>query len=212
MRASEHFSWCWCPISRASLLYIVISVAVIDPSDQRFHWKTDKATGITWRCVSGLFDSSISSTSVISESTVTSAAEGSPLQCLALWTLFYLHLCRVEPCCQIIKKKVISPPLFFHFKVLSYTGETNMEVRPFFCFHDELAIKDNIIMKGSMAVIPTSLHSEYLKVLHKGHFVESTKRRTSVFWPSVNYDMNIAIQTFNICNSLNSPGLLLLWT
>lgn len=87
-----------------------------------------------------------------------------------------------------------------------------MEVRPFFGFRDELVIEDDIIMKGSRAVIPTSLHSEYLKVLHKGHFVESTKRRTSVFWLSVNYDIDIAIQTFNICNSLNSPGLLFLWT
>ena len=51
------------------LLYIVISVAVIDPSGQRFLWKPDNTTGMKWHSANGLSVSSISSTSVISIST-----------------------------------------------------------------------------------------------------------------------------------------------
>lgn len=76
-----------------------------------------------------------------------------------------------------------------------------VEVRPFFGFHDELTVEDNIIMKESRAVISVSLHSEYLKALHKRH---STKRRAreSVFWPSVNDDIETAIHACCTCNSL----------
>lgn len=70
---------------------------------------------------------------------------------------------------------------------------------------NELTVEDNIIIKGSRAVISASLHSEYLKALHKRHqCVESTQKgaRKSVFQPSVNYDIQTAIQACSICNSL----------
>ena len=52
------------------------------------------------------------------------------------------------------------------------------QVRPFFGFPDELCVENNIIMRGCRAVIPTSLHSDYLKALHKGHpGMEGTTRR-----------------------------------
>lgn len=60
-------------------------------------------------------------------------------------------------------------------------------------------------MRGNRAVIPTSLHSDYLKALHKGHpDIKSTKRRAreSVFWPSPHNDIETAVRTCSVCNSL----------
>ncbi|KAJ8277531.1 hypothetical protein GJAV_G00076230 [Gymnothorax javanicus] len=79
------------------------------------------------------------------------------------------------------------------------------EVRPFFGFRDELTVDDNVIVIGSRAVIPASLHSEYLKVLHKGHpGIDATKSkaRESVFWSSLNEDIENIIKACSICNSL----------
>ena len=79
------------------------------------------------------------------------------------------------------------------------------QVRPFFDFCDELCVENNIIMRGCRAVIPASLHFEYLKTLHKGHpGIECTKRRAreSVFWLSLNEDIETTIQACSICNSL----------
>lgn len=60
-------------------------------------------------------------------------------------------------------------------------------------------------MKGNKAIVPTALHSEYLKVLHLGHpGVESTKRRAreSVFWPSINEDIQAVIMACSVCKGL----------
>ena len=85
------------------------------------------------------------------------------------------------------------------------TGSVPAEVKPFWGFRDELTMEDNIIMRGNRAVIPASLRSDYLKALHKGHpGIESTKRRAreSVFWPSLNQDVETAVRACSICNSL----------
>ena len=79
------------------------------------------------------------------------------------------------------------------------------QVRPFFGFRDELCVENNIIMRGCRTVIPASLHSEYLKALHKGHpGTDRTKRRAreSVFWLSLNEDIETTTQACSICNSL----------
>lgn len=39
-------------------------------------------------------------------------------------------------------------------------------VKQFFPFRDELCVEDGIIMKGTRAVIPQTLHKEYLMLLH----------------------------------------------
>lgn len=79
------------------------------------------------------------------------------------------------------------------------------EVKPFFSFRDELLLENDIIMKGNRAVVPDSLQSEYLRVLHAGHpGTEATKKRAreSVFWPSVNQDIETVTSTCRVCTSL----------
>lgn len=51
-------------------------------------------------------------------------------------------------------------------------------IRPYFPFRDELAINDGVIMKGHKAVIPESLHKDYISIMHRGHpGAEATRRR-----------------------------------
>ncbi|CAI5674590.1 unnamed protein product [Oreochromis niloticus] len=80
-----------------------------------------------------------------------------------------------------------------------------IEIKPFFSYHDELIIDNSVIMKGNRAIIPASLHETYLQELHKGHpGMESTKRRArdSVFWLTINSDIENKVKSCSICNSL----------
>ena len=43
------------------------------------------------------------------------------------------------------------------------------DVKPFFPFRDELVVENDVIMKGPKAVVPKSLQSTYIVILHKGH-------------------------------------------
>ncbi|KAL0162893.1 hypothetical protein M9458_042289, partial [Cirrhinus mrigala] len=70
---------------------------------------------------------------------------------------------------------------------------------------NELTIEDGIITKGTRVVIPHSLQSEYLQILHKGHAgAEATKRSTrdAVFWLTMTQDIDNFVQSCSICNAL----------
>ncbi|KAL7834958.1 hypothetical protein SRHO_G00292050 [Serrasalmus rhombeus] len=61
-----------------------------------------------------------------------------------------------------------------------HIGRVPAEVKLYFNFCNELTVKDNIIMQENRAVIPVSLHSEYVAALHRGHpGMEATKRRSN---------------------------------
>lgn len=84
-------------------------------------------------------------------------------------------------------------------------SSVSIEIKPFFSYHDELIIDNNVIMKGNRAIIPASLHETYLQELHKGHpGMESTKRRArdSVFWLIINSDIENKVKSCSIYNSL----------
>lgn len=56
----------------------------------------------------------------------------------------------------------------------------------------ELTVVDNIVMKGSNLVIPSSLRKQMLQKIHKGHLGESKcKRRARVmYWLRINQDIS----------------------
>lgn len=60
-------------------------------------------------------------------------------------------------------------------------------------------------MKGTRVVIPHSLQSEYLQILHKGHAGAGvTKRRAcnAVFWLTMTKDIDKFVQSCSISNTL----------
>ena len=70
-----------------------------------------------------------------------------------------------------------------------------------------LTMEDGIVMKGHKAVIPQSLHKEYINIVHKGHpGIEATKRRARsvIFWPTMSNDINGELRSCAVCNSTKS--------
>ncbi|KAJ7996603.1 hypothetical protein DPEC_G00238770 [Dallia pectoralis] len=77
-------------------------------------------------------------------------------------------------------------------------------ISSFFPYRDELVVEDGIVIKGHKAVIPHSLHREYINIVHRGHpGLESTRRRARgiVFWPSMNRDIAEELMSCSVCNS-----------
>ena len=78
------------------------------------------------------------------------------------------------------------------------------DMKAFFPFRDELVIENDIILKGQRAVVPVSLQSSYISILHKGHMgVERTKQlaNDTVFWPKMRQDIESAVSQCSACNS-----------
>ena len=68
-------------------------------------------------------------------------------------------------------------------------------------------MEDGIVMKDHKAVIPQSLHKEYINIVHKGHpGIEATKRRARsvIFWPTMSNDINGELLSCAVCNSTKS--------
>jgi len=66
-------------------------------------------------------------------------------------------------------------------------------IRPYWCFRDELAILDRLIMKGSRVVVPSALRSETLGRLHDGHqglTATLQRARRTVYWPKLQDDIS----------------------
>lgn len=77
--------------------------------------------------------------------------------------------------------------------------------RPFFAFRNELTVDNDIIMKGTKAVILQTLRSEYLTIIHKGHpGAEAMKHRACAFWPPMEKDVDEMVKACSVCNSLKN--------
>lgn len=66
-------------------------------------------------------------------------------------------------------KRCLSAKSVQYHQTQTATQNSANAAEPFIPFQDKLNIKDGIIMKGRRAVIPQTLQSEYLHILHKGH-------------------------------------------
>ena len=71
--------------------------------------------------------------------------------------------------------------------------ELPVALQPYWCFRDELAILDGIVMKGNRVIVPQTLIPETLVRLHDGHQGLSAtlqRARRTVFWPKLQQDIN----------------------
>ena len=65
-------------------------------------------------------------------------------------------------------------------------------------------IENDVILKGQKAVVPKSLQSTYIAILHKGHMsADRTKQLASdvVYWPKMRQDIESAVSQCSACNS-----------
>lgn len=75
-------------------------------------------------------------------------------------------------------------------------------LRPFWCFRDELAILDGLVMKGNRVVVPSALREETLNLLHEGHqglTATLQRARRTVYWPKLQDDISQMIQQCEDC-------------
>lgn len=66
----------------------------------------------------------------------------------------------------------------------------------------ELTVVDDIVLKGSKFVIPSSLHKEMLQKIHEGHLGEvKCKRRARevMYWPRINHDIHQTTASCELC-------------
>ena len=81
-------------------------------------------------------------------------------------------------------------------------SECNKNLQDFWNYRDELSVLDGLVLKGSCIVIPESCRDEILDQLHEGHFgIDRTKlcARDSVYWPSINKDIECLVKTCDLC-------------
>ena len=85
---------------------------------------------------------------------------------------------------------------------LDKRDECQTNLKDYWNCWDELSILDSLVSKGTGIVIRNHCRSELLEKLHEGHFdVDRTRlqARDSVYWPSINKDIETLIKTCETC-------------
>ena len=74
--------------------------------------------------------------------------------------------------------------------------------RNYWDYHDELSIKDELLMKGEQVVIPPSCRDSIMDNLHKSHAGINkalSLARTCVYWPGMEADVTDYIKRCLTC-------------
>ena len=75
-------------------------------------------------------------------------------------------------------------------------------LHPYWTFHEELTIKDGLILKGIQIVIPHKKHKAILKQIHDSHLgLTKCKLRAkqAVYWPGLNDQLEQLILNCQLC-------------
>ena len=82
--------------------------------------------------------------------------------------------------------------------------ELDPEIRKYFDSRDEIAVLDDIVFKGDRVVIPTSMRSDMLKIIHEGHLgIVRSKQpaRDVIYWPGMNAQIEDTVSNCAICQA-----------
>ncbi|KAK2143360.1 hypothetical protein NP493_4554g00000 [Ridgeia piscesae] len=74
--------------------------------------------------------------------------------------------------------------------------------KPYLTFIDELSIVDGVIVKGQRVVVPRSMRTQMLQLVHEGHMgIEKCKRRAReiLYWPNMNQDIYETVSRCDVC-------------
>ena len=81
-------------------------------------------------------------------------------------------------------------------------NDLSESLKPYWCFRDELALLDGVVMKSNRVVVPTAMREETLQRLHDGHqglTATLQRARRTVYWPKLQDDVNMMLQTCEEC-------------
>ena len=85
------------------------------------------------------------------------------------------------------------------------------ELKPFFHRKSELSLEDGIILWGNGVVIPSCFQTRVLEVLHATHIGISRMKslaRLFVWWPKLDIDIAVMVQSCNACAVLGADPVL----
>lgn len=84
-----------------------------------------------------------------------------------------------------------------------YRKQCPQELWDYWTFRCELVLDNGLILKGDRIVIPESLRSNILNIIHTGHQGETKcmlLARESVFWPGITKDIRQMVKECDICS------------
>ena len=76
------------------------------------------------------------------------------------------------------------------------------KIQPYWTFHEEMTIKDGLLLKGTLIIVPQTLHKEIIWLLHAGHFqLEKCLNRAkqSMYWPGLYEELKHLITNCTTC-------------
>ena len=79
---------------------------------------------------------------------------------------------------------------------------------PYWAYTDALSCYNGVLLKGDRVVIPSSLVSQVLKDIHRGHLgIEKSRLRARrcVFWTNINVDISKMISQCSTCQTYAGP-------
>ena len=124
------------------------------------------------------------------------------------WKIHDVYLNASDDKCLSLAAEMTKDPMMQALKHQIIKGwphsrsECSKNLQDFWNYRDELSVLDGLVLKGSCTVIPESCRDEILDQLHEGHFgVDRTKlcARDSVYWPSINKDIECLVKTCDLC-------------
>lgn len=127
-------------------------------------------------------------------------------------TLPYLPLCITDIAHETEQDTILSKVLV---KVLCGWESQCLEdnLKPYWNKRDELSIEQGCLMWGERVIIPSSLKSHVLKLLHETHPGQTRMKllvRSLLWWPNVDADIVQHVQKCELCQSvanLKTPDL-----
>ncbi|RUS88832.1 hypothetical protein EGW08_003377 [Elysia chlorotica] len=104
-----------------------------------------------------------------------------------------------------IAKETLKDPLLkqvFNFAARGWPSKPSDDVRAFTARKHEISIDNGCLLWGTRVIIPTSLRSRVLDILHETHIGISRMKaqaRSWVWWPLLDYDIERLAKTGAIC-------------
>ena len=75
-------------------------------------------------------------------------------------------------------------------------------LHPYWTFHEELTIKDGLILKGTQIIIPNTKHEAILKQIHDSHLGLTKCKlhaKQAVYWPGLNDQLEQLVLNCQLC-------------
>ena len=109
---------------------------------------------------------------------------------------------------ETLQENTKSDPTLVALQELIKTGwpesmqDLTDSLHPYWCFRDELALMDGLVLKGSRVIIPIELQEDTLQRLHEGHHGQPAmlrRARRTVYWPGIQDDITRITQQCDEC-------------